>query len=78
MTIQEWDEARQGKPISEWPPIPEDITHIVYPNGIVIINKKPFLNNLLNNVEYYVMTCPEYIKKRKCPALNMLKEATNV
>ena len=77
MTIQEWDEARNGKPINEWPPIPDDITHIAYPQGIIIINKKPFMSNLCNNIEYYAMTraeCFVNMQKGICPALNLLKE----
>ena len=34
--IEKWDAARVGKPISEWPPLPKELTLIKYDNGIIL------------------------------------------
>lgn len=34
--VQRWSEATVGKPISEWPPMPKEITFIKYDNGIIL------------------------------------------
>lgn len=38
--VEEWDKAREGKPISEWPPMPDELEFIKYENGIVLTTQK--------------------------------------
>ena len=73
MTIEEWAEAKEGKPINEWPPLPDDVTHVTYPQGIVVMNKKAFTENLRNNMDYYSLTCPGRAGTKHCPILEMFK-----
>lgn len=43
MTINEWQEYNEGKPINEWARIPKDIEMVHYKeNGIVLIDEKTY------------------------------------
>jgi len=45
-STEEWERAIEGKPVSEWPPMPDAIGFIKYDNGIIVSTAK-FLDMLI-------------------------------
>lgn len=70
MTAQEWGKAIEGKPVNEWPPLPGDITCVIYPkSGIIIANREVLAQFFNEGIEESARYCKKYLETKECPII---------